>query len=395
MFSWNRLHTGVKALFFVQIVNRMGDFVVPFLTLIMTQVQGFSPAAAGLVVTLTTALESLGGLVAGRLSDRHSRRDVLIVFLAMSGILLAGAGLAPASLGAAMAMVASGFFIGAMRPVLGALVADLTDEGTRRAAYSLSYLGINLGVSIGPLLACWLFQNALSWMFWLDALSTAAALAILALFVPRTTQSFAAAPLPRDGSALTAFFHHPLLLPFSLLLMVYNFVYSQMVFTQALQLVSLFGDQGPQVFGLVWAINAVTVLVLTPMALRMTKNWTNLASMAVGMEFFALGTSVFLLHPGLALVVVSTILWTTGEVLFSIHMGDLVSAQSPPDRRGRFQAYVGFLGSLGFVVSPLASGLVAQLLGLTGIWWLSTFLAAAVGAGFAGLTRRTTAPLSS
>jgi len=131
MFSWNRLHRGVKALFFVQIINRMGDFVVPFLTLILTQVQGFSLPAAGLIVTLATALGSLGALVAGRLSDHLSRRNVLVIFLGTSAGLLAGAGFAPASLTAAAAMVASGFFFGAMRPVIGALYRILTRSRAR------------------------------------------------------------------------------------------------------------------------------------------------------------------------------------------------------------------------------------------------------------------------
>lgn len=185
-----------------------------------------------------------------------------------------------------------------------------------------------------------------------------------------------------------SFLLHPILLPFSLLLLIYNFVYAQMIFTQALQLVALFGAQGPQIFGAVWAVNAVTCLTLIPVALRVTKAWTNLASMAWGMGFVALGTVVFLVHPPLVLVLASTVVWTTGEVLFSIPVGDFISALSPPDLRGRFQAYVAFLGSLGFVVAPLAGGLIAQFLGLTGVWWVSTALVACVGIGFVLLDRR-------
>jgi MFS family permease len=289
-------------------------------------------------------------------------------------------------------MVASEFFLGAMRPTLGALVADLSAPPTRRAAFSLSYLGINLGVSIGPLLAGWLFQHSLNWLFWVDALTTAAALGILVRFVPRRTQPGAVPPRPSPGSvrlsSLKVFLRHTILVPLSLLLMVYNFVYSQMIFTLALQLVALFGVQGPPTYGLVWAANGLIVLALTPVALRFTKAWTNLGSMALGMAFFTAGVAVFLFHPDLVWVLASAFLWTTGEVLLSIHYGDLVTSQSPEEFRGRFQGYVGFLGSLGFVAAPLASGLVAQTLGLTGVWWLATMLVAAVGVGFWTLNRR-------
>jgi len=391
MFSWNQLHRGVKAIFFIQIVNRMGDFVVPFLTLILTQVQGFNPGVAGLVVTLATAMGSLGGLVAGKLSDHLSRRDVLFGFLGTSGLLLGFCGFAPASPWALVAMVTAEFFLGAMRPALGALVADLSAPETRRAAFSLSYLGINLGVSVGPLLAGWLFLHALSWLFWLDALSTAAALAILVRFVPRHTHPTAA---PRDPgavprSSLAVFFRHRVLLPLSLLFLVYNFVYAQLIFTLALQMVALFGKQGPANYGLVWAVNGMAVLALTPLALRFTKTWTNLGSMALGMAFFAVGIAIFLFEPSLLWVLVSAVFWTAGEVLVSIHYGDLVTSVSPPEFRGRFQGYVGFLGGLGFVISPLASGLIAEAVGLTGAWGVATVSVALVGIGFKLLESRT------
>jgi MFS family permease len=347
------------------------------------------------VVTLAVGLESIGGLVAGRLSDRHGRRDVLVVFLSCSALLLVGAGLAPAHLAAMIAIVASGFFVGAMRPVLSALVADMSSPQTRRAAFSLSYLGINLGVAVGPLMAGWFFNHALRWLFWIDGISTAAALIILVWNVPRHTNPTDTVSVEQGRhearGSLSSFIHNPVLFPFAVFGLLYNVVYAQLVFTLGLQLINLFGNRGPQIYGLVWALNAITVIGLTPLALRATRQWSNLRSIAFGMGFFTLGIGVFLLEPGLGLVLVSTVLWTAGEVLFSIHVGDLVSTFSPPELRGRFQGYVQFFVTLGFVVSPVAGGLVAQALGLAGVWWLATALVAAAGIGFALLNRRTSA----
>lgn len=386
MFSWNQLHPGVKAIFFVQIVNRLGDFVVPFLTLILTQVQGLSPGVAGLVVTATTGLQALGGLVAGRWGDRVGRRNVLVGFLGTSGLLLGSVGFAPGSRWALGAMIASGFFLGAMRPLLAALVADLTDRPLRRAAFSLSYLGVNLGVAVGPLLAGWLFQHALGWMFWLDALSTALALGLVVRFVPRTTSP------PGDQaslgpSALRVFVRHPVLFPLSLLVLLYNVVYSQMIFTLSLQMVALFGVQGPPLYGVVWGVNALAVVALTPLVLRLTRGTTNLRSMAWGLGLFAVGTAVFLGRPTVPWVLGSVLLWTTGEVLFSVHFGDLVTSHSPEHLRGRLQALIGFVAGGGFVVSPLLSGLVVQTWGLEGVWAAATGLAVGVGIGFFVLDR--------
>ena len=391
MFSWNRLPRGVKALFFTQVINRAGDLVVPFLTLLLTQVLGLAPAAAGATVSLATLLGSLGGLLAGKLADRYGRRDVLVVFLATSALLIAGAGWAPRELASAAVLVVAGFFFGAMRPLVNALVGDLSTPSTRREAFSLSYFGINLGVALGPLLAGWLFHNALSWLFWLDALSTALALAVVLKYVPRNTHPVVPASRGQEESrpknevsSLAQFVRHPLLFPYALLLLSYSVVYSQMNFTLALQLVESFGaEQGPPVFGLVWGVNALGVVVLMPLVLRLTRRWRNLPSMALALFVAAAGLLIFLFHPNLTWVLISTVVWTAGEVLYSVHEGDFVTTQSPPELRARFQAYVGFASSLGYVVAPVVSGWVTQTVGLGGVWAGSVALLVVAGGGFA------------
>ena len=64
------------------------------------------------------------------------------------------------------------FFNGAARPVNTALLTDITRPEERSAAFSLLYLGINIGVAAGPILAGFLFNNYRRWIFWGDGLTT-------------------------------------------------------------------------------------------------------------------------------------------------------------------------------------------------------------------------------
>jgi len=129
-------------------------------------------------------------------------------------------------------------------------------------------------------------------------------------------------------------------------------------------------------------------VVLTPVVMRLTARWTNLRSMAWATVFFALGIAVFLFHPNAVMVIVSAVVWSTGEVLFSVHNGDFIAGQSPPEYRGRFQSYVSFVTSLGHMAAPVLGGLVAQALGLTGVWWAAVVLACGCGVGYSLLQRR-------
>ena len=81
-------------------------------------------------------------------------------------------------------LVLTSFFQGMVRPAISALIADLTAPDQRKDAYALSYLGINIGVAVGPMIAGFLFERHAEWLFWGDALSSAAALAFVILFIP-------------------------------------------------------------------------------------------------------------------------------------------------------------------------------------------------------------------
>ncbi len=59
------------------IVNRLGSFVAPFLSLYLTSQRGFTVSQAGLMFSLFGAGAFLSNIVGGELTDRLGRRPVL------------------------------------------------------------------------------------------------------------------------------------------------------------------------------------------------------------------------------------------------------------------------------------------------------------------------------
>lgn len=57
-------------------------------------------------------------------------------------------------------------------PSYQALIADLTDPSERERAYSLSYLGTNLGLVLAPTIGGFLFENHLNFSFVIASLAT-------------------------------------------------------------------------------------------------------------------------------------------------------------------------------------------------------------------------------
>ena len=152
---YRRLPRTMWVLFFVQVINRMGDFVAPFLTLLLTRKLGLSDSAAGAWVTVTVVSSLAGIMVSGRMSDHLGRKPVLAAGMALSAALIGIAGFCVADFRVVWILIAMSFFQGMVRPSISALIADLTAPDERKDAYALNYLGINIGVAAGPMIAGW------------------------------------------------------------------------------------------------------------------------------------------------------------------------------------------------------------------------------------------------
>ncbi len=374
-------------LFFVQVINRLGDFVAPFLTLFLTVRLGMPKAAAGLYVSLTIGAGLAGILVAGKLSDALGRKPVLEGGMLLSAITLGLAGFFVSEPWVVWLLVAMSFFQGMVRPAIAALIADLVPPEGRKDAYSLNYLGINVGVAIGPTLAGFLFSHAINWLFWGDALSSLAAVALTLRFIPsvRKGSSSAVEDRPVDErqeskNPLASFFSRPLLVGFCALCLANSFMYEQIHF--ALPLAT-----GALTFGWLISFNAVVVLAGTPPIAVATRRQHPLVSMGLGSLFFAAGFSMLALPLSAPLLFASTFVWTIGEIFFSINSGVYLAAKTPCNLRGQFQSYRECIASVGRMIGPIFGGIASARLGLPALWLIVGGVGLFTAIGFAALKK--------
>src|SRR5512145_2195389 len=76
------------------LINRLGGFVVPFLTLYLTRQRLIPVSQAALMVSLLGAGSFLSQLVGGELTDRLGRRPVLLMSFFITPIFMIALGLA-------------------------------------------------------------------------------------------------------------------------------------------------------------------------------------------------------------------------------------------------------------------------------------------------------------
>lgn len=372
------LPRSIYVLFFANVVNSLGNFVWPFLTLFLTDKLGMSKAEAGFFVTLSALSWAPGSLLGGKLVDRFGRKRVLVSARILSAMALAPCALLGASPLVPWLLILAGLLHGAADPALSAAVADLTHRGNRQAAFSLLYLGHNLGFALGPTLAGLLYRRHLPWLFLGDALTTVLSMILVVLYVGETLPDRAADDLDEEsipaeeraveGGLLQALGRRPAVLVFSVVLMVYSFVYVQHGFSLPIRLNELFPANGPALYGLLMSANAVTVVLLTTFVTALTTRFDSTQNIAVGGLTYAVGFGMIHAVRSVPWFLVSTVIWTLGEIMVTTNSSAYLNNHTPRSHRGRFNSVLDIVSGTGWALGPTVMGPVIDRSGVQVVW---------------------------
>ena len=328
-----------------RLILGLGNFIIPFMVLLLTQKLGYSATIAGSLAMGVTGIFLLGNLTGGKLSDSLGHKQVMVIGELMGALILILCGfyandpmIVPALL------FASYFFFGVALPASNALVADLSTPKNRDAVMSLSYLAFNLGSAIGPVLAGYLFWNYTEWIFWGNGF--AALLGILVVMFCVTTETdnthfddLAHSDLEKavKGSVWSVLKERPRLITFMLLCAILWFSVNQMTMTSPLYLNHIFATHGPVLFGQLMTYACILVVIITPILMRLTTKKTEVISLAYAGLLFMLGYLLVMLNPTIPVHFFAWFFLAAGEVLLLTKEGVYLANQSPSSHRGRIQ----------------------------------------------------------
>jgi MFS family permease len=357
------------------LMDLSSELVHSLLPVLMVTVLGASMLAVGLVEGIAEATASIVKLFSGAISDRLGRRKPIVVLgyglAALSKPLFPLASSVPLVLGARfMDRIGKGIR-GAPRD---ALIADVTPEGARGAAYGLRQALDTVGAMLGPLAAIGLMlalTNDVRSVLWWAVLPAALAVVVLVLFVKEPPG--AVAPLERPvfksfyrigtrtwlvvaiGAVLTlARFSEAFLvlraqsLGVALAMVPIVLVVMNVAYTATAYPAGVAADRGHRKGLLVWGLVA---LIASDLVIASTTSWA----------LFFTGIALWGLHMGLTQGLLST----------------LVADAAPPDLRG---TAFGVFHLVSGVAMLLASVIAGVLWDVYGAAW--TFYA---GAAFTAL----------
>lgn len=357
-------------MFFATMINRFGDFVGVFLALYLSKILHFEPVKAGAVISMVAAAGLAGSLLSGRLADVIGRKRSLIAAQtgsALGNLVLVFFWSQP---WAPVLLALSSFSAGGARPLIGAVLTDLAPPAKRKEVFGLQYWSINVGVAVGPLVAAFLFDHAITLLFAGTALCTLVSVALIAtgVKVPRVAHASTSLERHDERGAIRAFLARPILLAFAGISLVSSLTYSQTGFALPLTVSAVFESDGPRILGWLISLNAVLVIVLSIPITRLLRSVSPMTCMAMSGLFYIVGFGMLSFKLGLGGFVVSTIVWTIGEIVASTNIGIFVARHSPANWRASFQSFMGVFFSGGWTFGPLVAGPLIAAGGSSTLW---------------------------
>ena len=361
----------------------------PLMSLILTQKIGMSASQAGQFVTILAICQVPCMILGGKLSDIIGRRKVIIIFQVLGASMLVICGLIPTTILTAIIMILSSCFYSISSPSYDALNADLTNEGNRKEAYSLLYMGMNIGFAIGPILGGFLYKNYLPLIFIGDALTTTIALVLFIAYVKPYKENVSTEvvnekeyKIDKYASIPTAkvLFQIPILILFPIMMLLEQFAYSQWGFSLPLQMVELFGDNSAKLYGFLGAFNAIIVITFTPLLTHKTRKYNSLNVMSLGGVLYGLCFLVISFSKAMPLFFIAVFLLTLGEILLAINSSAFIANNTPPSHRGRISSIMPIISGAGYALGPMIMGNIIDSNSIFMAWMVVTGVSF-IGAG--------------
>lgn len=376
VFIYRGLPSNIYYIAIARMILGMGNFIIPFLVLLLTEKLSYSTTVAGSLAMGVTGAYLAGNFLGGKLSDMFGHKNIMVAGELIGSILLLVCGFAPNSATLVPVLLfAAYFFMGVALPASNSLVADLSTPKNRDAVMSLSYLAYNFGSAVGPILAGYLFWNYTSWIFFGNGLAALIGILVVLLLVkPETihqvesTEADSELEKSVSGSVWSVLMDRPHLIVFTLFTGLLWFSLNQMTMASPLYLNHVFGIEGPVLFGQLMTYACVLVVLITPLLMKMTTSKTETVSLAYSGLLFAFGYFLVLLFPTIPVHFLAWFFLSAGEVLLLTKEGVYLANQSPNSHRGRIQGVLITFRSLLVMPSFVIIGFTIDTYGYLSTW---------------------------
>ena len=352
---------------FIAVAARMS--LVTFLGIWFVREARIDLATVGVAFLCEHLLRGLAAPVFGALSDRVGRRPLLIGAALATAIVLPCFLLVDGPAALFVWSLALGLTGAVNMPVANALLLDLAPPERRQSALALNYTAMSVAYTVAVMPAGYIAERSYAFL----AVSAAGGYVLVALLYLVSLRG----NLPMERVAQPVLFagvRDPALLRFASLAFIFPFSMGLVVSATPL-FASDFGV-GEGYIGLVLGGNSILVAALAlPVAARIEAHGP-FRFLGIAAFFVAATHACYASLPDVATaLLVGTIVFSFGELVFSSAVPAAVARLAPPGRRGAYQGGWALVSSVSMGSALFFSGVLREAFGWRAAWGVYAVLA--------------------
>jgi len=363
---------------FIAVAARMS--LVTFIGIYFVTKAGIDLATVGVAFLCENLARGTLAPVFGALSDRIGRRRLLVVSAAATVIVLPSFLLVIGPLSFIAWSLALGTTGAVNMPVASALLLDLAPPERRQSVLALNYTVISVAYTAAVSPAGFVAERGYGLLAALSASGyvLVACLYALALRGPLPSDPASEAGVARD--TLSAFSDRRFL-TFAAMACIFPLSMGMVVAVSPLFAASM--GLGEGYIGLVLGGNSiVVVLAALPVATRMERSGP-FAYLPLSALMVAIGLASYgVINDAAKALLVGTLVFSLGEVVFSSAVPAAVARLAPAGRRGAYQGGWALVQSLAMGSALVLSGALTARFGWQGTWLVFAGLALAAAVAF-------------
>lgn len=372
---YTHLPKEIYVLAFGKIMTSMGALIWPMLTLIMSEKLNLNGQTIGMYMMMFSMFMGPFYLLGGKLADKYNKKHIIVTFDLIGNSLYFVCAVLPISMTTLYLLAIASVFQSMEQPAYDALIADLTTYKDRERAYSLNYLAMNLGLVMAPMIGGILFNNYLNLSFFINGLADISSTLLLFIFIKNVKNTVRDSKIVNEyekgeaGSIFKVFSERKLFFLLFIISGIAAMIYNQFNFLMPLHMEEAFRGSGAFKFGILASINAVVVVIGTPIVTKKFSGVTDVRIMYLGQLLESVGLAFFIfVNRYFVVAVVGIIIFTTGEIFGSISKTPYLTKRIPETHRGRVLSITNSCAGLIGILSNYVIGILIDYYTFHTVW---------------------------
>ncbi len=392
-------YKGLRRELYVLLVGRMmtnmGSMIWPMFTLILNQKLGLSAGDIAKYMLIYSIAAFPISLIGGKLADKYNKRNIIVICDAVSIASYVYCALVPVTGFSIVIFALASLFQSVEWPSYDALVADFTTSKDRDRAYSLEYLGANLGLVLSPTIGGLLFNEHLNLAFLINGVAIAISTVLIFALIKDvhreeddSVESVYEAAIESDASTLKYLLTNRVVMLYIAVCALAETVYMMWDYLMPMDMAAAHGEAGSVLYGTITSVNCIEVVLATAIITKLLTNVKGPNRMIIGQSLILAGYVIFMfLFRSAVFCYVSIIVFTAGEIVNTIASSPFLSRRIPASHRGRIISVMGIVcGGVGAILR-MVIGRVYDVSGSRTAWLFVLGLGALILSGLSLMGR--------